>query len=975
MQKASFQTRARAIDHLGRGQIADAPTAISELWKNAYDAYARDVELHIFQSSVDAACIIDNGCGMTTEDLLNKWLVIGTDSKIGTNLLPEDTCGLPPRVRQGEKGIGRLSAGFLGPVTLVVSKKRDSSFSVLLVDWRFFENPYLFIDDISFPLMEVENLRDIPKVLKHMGQELHDSITHAPERVYDAWLRFDDLESKTGLKETTSERILDFDASTALPLMPLARWNDVLKKLPEEEGKHGTALFCFEVCTELSNWLEGDLGTPEQHDVRTNLRETLISFVDPLSEVELNFEYGVYVHAPQKPVFPVLQSEDGFTLDDFLLCEHWVKGEFDKRGVFKGKVKAFNLEPQDVVIAPREYIPEKQSRNKLGPFQLMLATFEQVASRSSHSPEQFAQLERLKQYAGISIYRDSLRVLPYGRDGADLFNVEARRTLNAGHYMFSYRRTFGGVSFSSLENPNLKDKAGREGLVDNKPRRAMERLVKNVMVELAETYYGRKSPLRLPMLEKARKRYEKEQKEAEKLKKRTKKNFIAFLKVSTPKTHEGLQAAREHSETLDVAMKSSDKEALFQIRESVQALADLRDGLKLPIKPYDDDVYEEDYRIYRDTYISFCQELEKLKEKISELELQGVFGTPKEVVTTYFASNQSKLSSQLTKYRNLITAKSDSIANHWASLAREDTKKYSALHADYLTQTYEVQDLQSALNELDKRYVELYEEFSSRYAPVISALESIDENIDIDGAWAHTERENVTLQNKVHMLHEAAQLGITVEIIGHELSAMESQVAMGMRSFPHEIKRLKAYNNTLEAQKALTDRLRFLSPLKKVAYRSREAITGKAIGTYITKFFGNAFEAVRAEFEVTDMFKAFTIQDLQSRIFPCFINLVHNALYWVRFTKENEPRRIILDRKENLVIIADTGSGIDNEDTEKIFELFYTRRTEGRGIGLYLCRQNLAVVGHTIRCATADDPKILDGANFIIELKGAKYDS
>ena len=37
----SFQTRARTIDHLGRGQIADAPTAVSELWKNAYDAYAK----------------------------------------------------------------------------------------------------------------------------------------------------------------------------------------------------------------------------------------------------------------------------------------------------------------------------------------------------------------------------------------------------------------------------------------------------------------------------------------------------------------------------------------------------------------------------------------------------------------------------------------------------------------------------------------------------------------------------------------------------------------------------------------------------------------------------------------------------------------------------------------------------------------------------------------------------------------------
>ncbi len=45
LSSVSFQTRARTIDHLGREQIADCPTAISELWKNAYDAYARDVAL------------------------------------------------------------------------------------------------------------------------------------------------------------------------------------------------------------------------------------------------------------------------------------------------------------------------------------------------------------------------------------------------------------------------------------------------------------------------------------------------------------------------------------------------------------------------------------------------------------------------------------------------------------------------------------------------------------------------------------------------------------------------------------------------------------------------------------------------------------------------------------------------------------------------------------------------------------------
>src|SRR5580693_9330536 len=106
----SFQTRARTIDHLGRGQIADCPTAISELWKNAYDAYARSVALHIFDGSVPIAALVDDGHGMSRNEFIERWLVVGTESKASSSVVSDDDRnGLPDRERQGEKGIGRLS--------------------------------------------------------------------------------------------------------------------------------------------------------------------------------------------------------------------------------------------------------------------------------------------------------------------------------------------------------------------------------------------------------------------------------------------------------------------------------------------------------------------------------------------------------------------------------------------------------------------------------------------------------------------------------------------------------------------------------------------------------------------------------------------------------------------------------------------------------------------------------------------------
>lgn len=43
-----FRTKARAVDLLGKGQIADLPTAITELWKNGYDAYADTLTAELF---------------------------------------------------------------------------------------------------------------------------------------------------------------------------------------------------------------------------------------------------------------------------------------------------------------------------------------------------------------------------------------------------------------------------------------------------------------------------------------------------------------------------------------------------------------------------------------------------------------------------------------------------------------------------------------------------------------------------------------------------------------------------------------------------------------------------------------------------------------------------------------------------------------------------------------------------------------
>ena len=156
---AKIRVRARAVDMLGRQQIAGIPTAIHELFKNAHDAYAKHVEVDYFRG--DGAFVLrDDGYGMTREEFENKWLTIGTESKINANVLPLPTFlgeGVERRPVLGEKGIGRLAIATIGPQVLVLTRAfRDDGLHDLVVSfihWGLFEIPGIDIDQIEIPVV------------------------------------------------------------------------------------------------------------------------------------------------------------------------------------------------------------------------------------------------------------------------------------------------------------------------------------------------------------------------------------------------------------------------------------------------------------------------------------------------------------------------------------------------------------------------------------------------------------------------------------------------------------------------------------------------------------------------------------------------------------------------------------------------------------------------------------------------------
>ncbi|MBO2025332.1 ATP-binding protein [Klebsiella pneumoniae] len=75
--------------------------------ENAYDAYARDVALYTIDGDYPCGALIDNGCGMSLQQIIDNWLVVGTESKTRKNTLEEnERFGLGIRKLKEKKELG-----------------------------------------------------------------------------------------------------------------------------------------------------------------------------------------------------------------------------------------------------------------------------------------------------------------------------------------------------------------------------------------------------------------------------------------------------------------------------------------------------------------------------------------------------------------------------------------------------------------------------------------------------------------------------------------------------------------------------------------------------------------------------------------------------------------------------------------------------------------------------------------------------
>ncbi|WP_250633085.1 ATP-binding protein [Pinirhizobacter soli] len=984
-EAVAFKTRARTIDHLGREQIADCPTAISELWKNAYDAYATSVALHIFDGKYPVAALVDNGHGMSKRDFVEKWLVIGTESKLAPSLdLIADRGGIPERERQGQKGIGRLSAAALGPYLLVVSKKKDENFVASLIDWRIFENPFLYLQDIEIPVMEFPVRDELESAISEMANGLLGNVwgdgadVSRDSRLAASWKQFDDLCESEG-KPSVRQMIEHAVVETPFSLRHLQQW-DVWKG----DAEAGTALLVgdigFDLLAQLPNGVDA-VDEQAASQARSRLFETLTNFTDPFvssSETSdewaaLDFDYGVTVWEGALSR-EIISRERNFTYSQLQDLEHVIIGQFDDVGVFRGRVKVFGKWiDNDVEIPPRAPTPARVD-TRVGSFKIRVGTFEQVLRNSTHPPEIFSALEaQAKRYGGFMVFRNGLRVMPYGREGNDFFEIERRRTLHAGREFWSLRRIFGSVALTRKGNPNLKDKAGREGIIDNKAAKIFRDLVEDLLSTTARRYFGTDSPVRKSTLPEIN--LSNEQRKADearnKLRKKLRREFRRNLSENHPKLKEltaDLEALADRAREGELPTSETE---LLELRTDLSWLKQKRASLTLGQAPTKLGPLEP-------VYLEFRALNQKSSDLITQLSdsLSAALGnvrpqSQRDLVVAEIARNAVYLQTRLRKWSTEVKTILGSESARTSEFVSVRNKKY---HAETLSIVSELErgdkQIGEVLQFLDEEKVRQDAVNSEFFVPYISTLQNLSESIDIEAIVSSLVESSGGLSIEIDRLNSLAQLGITVEIVGHEMEGLDSSITRSLRALPDDVKLLPAYKTARSAHEALSSRLRFLSPLRLSGEHPREKITGQEVFDYCQEFLNAVIAAGKISFSASLAFREFEVEEQTSRIMPVFVNLVNNAVYWVGHNPDTN-RIVTLDVRESEVLVSDNGPGVAKDDIPSLFSLFFTRKSRGgRGVGLYLSRANLAASGHVIRYVTDEASKLLPGANFAIKFRG-----
>ena len=181
IEKIDLQIAYGAVKHFGRNLYTSNPPAIAELIANSWDAYC--TECNIFYNDIEndgdkktSLLIVDDGIGMTDEELSGRYAISGTEKNTNSVRRPD---GIALRPYMGRKGIGKFSAFSLGDSYELYTK------SDIDTQWKkmIFKYELLFEDRPTVPIAVeyIDSLQELKEFFPDLEENTTGTIVYIPE--------------------------------------------------------------------------------------------------------------------------------------------------------------------------------------------------------------------------------------------------------------------------------------------------------------------------------------------------------------------------------------------------------------------------------------------------------------------------------------------------------------------------------------------------------------------------------------------------------------------------------------------------------------------------------------------------------------------------------------------------------------------------------------------------------------------------
>ena len=922
---------------------------------------------------------------MTEQEFADRWLVLGTESKVGGAhglAPPPRDPDKPHRPILGEKGIGRLAIGAIGPQVLILTrakrKQATGNLVVAFVHWGLFSLPGVNLDEIEIPTRVFA------------GGTL-------PTRTDVASMAEEALASLTSLRPVV-------DSATAAAIDRQIRAFDVDPTQLDRElgapslsdGGHGTHFIILPA----DDSLGADIDYADDPDSAPPLLKMLVGFTNTMTPKHdpPRIVTAFRDHRSIENYVDLIADSEFFTPDEFRMADHHIAGAFDGYGQFAGTVSVYQEPSIQHIVS---WSDAKGHPTDCGPFRINLAVVQGESKATLVAPDEYQRLtKKMNRIGGLYIYKDGVRVLPYGNTDYDFLNIERNRTKSAYYYYFSFRRMFGVIEIDSEHNSALSEKAGREGFRESRAYRQFRDILINFFVQTAADFFRdegvysdtfQSTKAELDKLHKARARRERLVVERRKAFVKEVGALLERIAAEDPqRLATDIVDDAERRVRAAAALKDPDR--------SVAGLLDAETDARRSLR-----ALRDQFSVRRPRGVSLSipltREWEALVEELRILD-RDVFTVADARLDTILREAVQTTHAALDRRRRLERAVADSIdrAKRVTRSETEETRHALVAVEERVTQltrdavgtvdgaVRRAQTDLAKLNVAPLSEAEFAAERQRLEEVVISTAEAQqrilehvaeqlrgvtwyrDESGDIVSAVELTE----SLEEEVQALRdrstadlELAQLGMAIDVISHEFEGTIKTVRTSLQ-------RLKAWADSNQGLRELYTNLRIsfehldgyltlFTPLQRRLYRKEVDITGSAIHKFLSELFAERLQRHEVTLEATAPFLQQHIRGYPSTLYPVFVNLVDNAIFWL---KDRPQHRLIrLDADGDSLLVTDTGPGVARRDRSVIFDLGFTRKPAGRGLGLHISRDALRRVGYNL---SLDEPTKGDGATFRI---------